>query len=241
MKFGMFRGDHRSRNGHKGGCHSGHGHEEAMFAGRFGRGFGGGRPGGRGWGGFGDGGDFPGGRKLSSDDLQLVLESLLMQAPAHGYDLIRQIETLSGGFYKPSPGMVYPALTYLEDAGLAEVQPAGARKLYALTEEGKTHYRSQAERAEAIIAALTRIGSRMGEVRDAFAGVNDMDPAAGDALHAARHGLKRALMRRRGCDAREAMRIAEILNRATREIESDGTAGRAGGDAPAAPSGRTDA
>jgi len=193
--------------------------EAWMIGHGFGRGFGrGGRGHGRGHGrGFGEG-DFPGGRKLSSDELQLVLEALLHRQPSHGYDLIRQLEERSGGFYKPSPGMVYPALTYLEEAGFAVITPEGARKLYALTEVGQAHYRENAERADAILMMLERIGSRMGEVRDAFAGVHDIDPSLGEAMHRARHDLKHALMRKRGCDATEARRIVEILVRTTREI-----------------------
>ena len=64
------------------------------------------------------GGDgMPGGRKLGSADLQLLLLALLAERPAHGYELIRTLEQRSGGFYAPSPGMVYPALTFLDEIG----------------------------------------------------------------------------------------------------------------------------
>jgi DNA-binding PadR family transcriptional regulator len=147
-----------------------------------------------------------------------VLLALLAQQPAHGYELIRKLEEHSGGFYAPSPGMVYPALTYLEEIGHAEATPDGNRKLYTITAAGSAHLAGSKEQAEAILAALARIGGRMAEVREAFAGLQDADPQAADDLHQARHTLKHALLRKRGSGPEEARRIAGILARATAEI-----------------------
>jgi DNA-binding PadR family transcriptional regulator len=173
--------------------------------------------GGGGFWGFGDGG-VPGGRKLSSSDLQLVILALLEARPAHGYELIKAVEDHSRGFYAPSPGVIYPALTYLEEVGHAAVEPQANRKLYRLTDAGRTHLQANRATAGAILDALNRIGGRMDDVREAFAGFGDIDPGATDDLHAARHALKRALGRRRGCSPEEARRIAEILSRAAAEI-----------------------
>lgn len=162
----------------------------------------------------------PGGRKLSSTDLQLVILSLLEQQPAHGYELIRAVEERSGGFYTPSPGVIYPALTYLDEIGHAAVEPEGNRKLYSITDAGREHLAANRANAEAILDALSRIGGRMEQVREAFAGIDDIDPRAADDLHRARHGLKHALMRARGASPAEARRIAEILDRAAAEILS---------------------
>ncbi|OUJ16549.1 PadR family transcriptional regulator [Acetobacter sp. DsW_063] len=186
------------------------------FGDRHGWGFGSGRGFGRGRG-FG-GGDFPAGRKLSSEDLQLILLALLAEKPAHGYELIKLLEERSGGFYAPSPGMVYPALTYLEEIGHASVTQEGNRKLYALTDDGRATLDQRKTQADAILDALARIGSRMSEVRDAFAGVDGADPQAGEELHRARRMLKQALMQKRGCSASEASRVARILERAAADI-----------------------
>ncbi|AQS86118.1 MAG: PadR family transcriptional regulator [Acetobacter aceti] len=167
--------------------------------------------------GFGKG-DFPAGRKLSSGELQLVLLALLETQPAHGYELIRLLEEKSGGFYTPSPGMVYPALTYLDETGQVTSSPEGNRKLYTLTNEGRAFLEANREQADSIIETLQRIGSRMGEVRDAFSGVDDADPRASDEFHEARHAFKQALMRQRGCRPEEKSRIIDILKRATAEI-----------------------
>ena len=177
----------------------------------------------RGGGGFwgSGGGGMPGGRKVSSADLQLVVLALLEERPAHGYELIRTLEERSGGFYTPSPGVIYPALTYLEEIARATVEPDGNRKLYRITDAGRRHLDANREAAEAILAALSRVGGRMDQVREAFEGVDDLDPRGSDDLHQARRALKHALVRKRGCGPVEARRIAEILDRATAEILKD--------------------
>jgi DNA-binding PadR family transcriptional regulator len=168
---------------------------------------------------FGRGGDdFPGARRLSSQDLQLVILALLADKPAHGYELIKIIEERSEGFYTPSPGVIYPALTYLEEVGHASVAQDGGRKLYSITPQGEAFLAEQRGTADAILQALSRIGRRMDEVREAFAGVSDLDPDASDELHRARHNLKRALRSKHGSDSAEARRIAGILERAAAEI-----------------------
>ena len=207
----MFRDKHHSR----------HGRDDRDFHFAFAMGRHGGRHrfgrGGHGF--FGRGGDdFPGARRLSSQDLQLVILALLADKPAHGYELIKIIEERSEGFYAPSPGVIYPALTYLEEVGHASVAQDGGRKLYSITQQGEVYLAEQRGTADAILQALSRIGRRMDEVREAFAGVSDLDVDASDELHRARHNLKRALRSRHGSDPAEARRIAAILDRAAAEI-----------------------
>jgi DNA-binding PadR family transcriptional regulator len=164
------------------------------------------------------GGGIPGGRKLSSADLQLVILALLEKRQAHGYELIRAIEERSNGFYVPSPGVIYPALTYLGEIGQAAVEQDGNRKLYRITDEGRQFLEANRAHAEATFDALSRIGSRMEQVREAFAGLDAPDPIAADDLHRARHALKHALMRTQDCTPTESRRIAVILERAVSEI-----------------------
>jgi DNA-binding PadR family transcriptional regulator len=170
---------------------------------------------------------FRAGRKLGADDLQLVILALLEEKPRHGYEIIKELEDRSGGFYSPSPGMVYPALTYLEELGYASVEAEGAKKLYRITAEGRAHLDQRRAFAEAIFAQLRWVGSRMEHVRRAFEG--DTGAADNDAgarretrssrsLHEARQILRAALMSKFDADADEQKRIAEILRRAADEI-----------------------
>ena len=189
-----------------------------------------GRRGGRGFGrfmgGFGrgsgpDGADFRTGRKLGGDELQLVLLALLAEKPSHGYELIKLLGERSGGFYSPSPGMVYPALTYLEEIGYARVEVEGAKKLYSLTDEGRAYFEQHKSEAEAILSQLEAIGQRMGDVRRAFTGQEseDSDEALDPAnIRQAAHALKHALREKRRASPEELKRVAEILRRATEEI-----------------------
>ena len=181
------------------------------------RSFGFGRGGGPGF--MGDDG-MPVGRKLSSADLQLVILSLLEGRPAHGYELIKALEERSNGFYTPSPGVIYPALTYLAEVDYAAVVQDGNRKQYSLTDAGRKHLDAHRGAAEAMLDALGRIGQRMEQAREAFAGIDDLDPEAADELHRARHDVKHALLQMRGCTPEEARRLVEILDRAAAEIRS---------------------
>jgi DNA-binding PadR family transcriptional regulator len=170
---------------------------------------------------------FRAGRKLGSDDLQLVILALLEEKPRHGYEIIKALEERSGGFYSPSPGMVYPALTYLEELGYALVEAEGAKKLYRITDDGRRHLDGRRAFAEAIFAQLRWIGSKMEHVRRAFEGddaaaATDTDSAPrhgfGKPLSDARHLLRAALVSRFDADTDEQTRVAEILRRAAEEI-----------------------
>jgi DNA-binding PadR family transcriptional regulator len=174
-------------------------------------------------GGFGGGGDdFSRGRKFSSDDLQLLLIALLAEAPRHGYELIKLLETRSNGFYTPSPGMIYPALTYLEEIGYTTVAVEGNRKSYSLTAEGRAYVETNRERADVMWAKLNFLGKKMGLVRRALAGEDADDEGQGrhplDELLKARMKLKELLHERSHASPDEQRRIAQVLERAVIEI-----------------------
>jgi DNA-binding PadR family transcriptional regulator len=119
-----------------------------------------------GWGPFhfefddsGFGGSRRGGRRsrrmFESGELRLVLLKLIADEPRHGYDLIRAIEDLTGGEYAPSPGVVYPTLTLLQDMGLVEEAAVeGPRKPFQVTEEGRAHLEEKADEVEALFDRL---------------------------------------------------------------------------------------
>lgn len=161
------------------------------------------------------------GRKLGSEDLQLVLLALLAEKPSHGYELIKTLSERSSGFYGPSSGMVYPALAYLEDVGHATVTMEGAKKRYAVTPDGETWLASQRQVADDILAQLASVGAKMAQVRRVFAGEEDPDtvaPGTPEALMLARLGLKHALHDLGVCSPDDNRRIADILRRATDEL-----------------------
>ena len=163
---------------------------------------------------------FVAGRKLAAGDLQLLILALLERNPRHGYEIIKALEEYSGGFYAPSPGMVYPALTYLEELGFATVEAEGTKKLYRITDAGLAHLRENRGVVDTMLAQLARVGHKMERMRQFFAGEEspdrDDDPAS--PLHAARRELRGALRENADASAEERQRIAAILRRAADEI-----------------------
>jgi len=178
-----------------------------------------------GFGRFGFGGEFGmgpesfRGRKMGSVDLRLVLLMLLAERPSHGYELIKSLEERSGGFYSPSPGMVYPALTWLEDIGYAEVSPEGAKKRYAITDAGREYLKQHEEAAAAILSQLEHIARRLGRMRAAFSGFEAEEGAGHSSdVWSAWRQLKEALRAARGASAEEQARIAAALTSAAAKI-----------------------
>ena len=187
-------------------------------------------------GGFGEGGrGFGAGRKLSSADLQLLLLALLAEQPRHGYELIKALDERSGGYYVPSPGVIYPALNYLEEADLAEVELDGTKKRYRLTDAGRAYLEDNRAAVDAMLEQLSHAGERMERARRALHGEEAGEGEdwfgrhAGHrhrhALHAAMHDIKAALRerfgRRRGSedDLREVM---DLLRATAAAIRSGG-------------------
>ena len=161
------------------------------------------------------------GRKLASVDLQLLILGLLAEKPRHGYEIIKALDERSKGFYVPSPGMVYPALTYLEEIGHATVEVDGSRKLYHITDEGKLHLEANRSTADALFAQFGRVGERMDRVRRAMhteEADTEHERRGSKELLRARRELKAALADKWDSSREEQQRIVEILKRATAEI-----------------------
>jgi DNA-binding PadR family transcriptional regulator len=152
-----------------------HGEHRARHAFGF-HGHGGGRGGGRG----GMRGERMG-RFFEHGDLRLVILSMLARQPAHGYELIKALEEQTGGAYSPSPGVVYPTLTLLEEQGFAEVATAeGGKKLYTITEAGRAELAGQQNIVDAIAARIA----------EAFASSNVFSPRVLRARENIRNALK---------------------------------------------------
>lgn len=95
-------------------------------------------------------------RAFEQGDLRLVILNLIAETPRHGYDVIKAIEESFGGTYSPSPGVVYPTLTLLEDQGFATVTPEGSKKLYTVTEEGRAFLAANKASVDALFDRMDR-------------------------------------------------------------------------------------
>jgi DNA-binding PadR family transcriptional regulator len=102
------------------------------------------------------------GRPFEHGELRLVILALIAERPRHGYEIIKEIEDRFGGGYTPSPGVVYPTLTMLEELGSATVEEAGGKKLYSITEQGRATLAAEQAAADAAMARMQAIGARFG-------------------------------------------------------------------------------
>ncbi len=194
----MFEHFREFREGHRGQGHEDphHRHRRGGFGGgweEFGRGFGGGRE-----------------RHFDNGELKLVILQLIAEKASYGYELIKAIEERMGGGYAPSPGVVYPTLTLLEEEGLAEVSRMdGTKKLYAATAEGKEHLKANKIPLKAILGRMEHAERVFGRGRS---------PQIMRSLMNLKMALKMR-MRRGELTAEQLGKIAEIVDGAARAID----------------------
>jgi DNA-binding PadR family transcriptional regulator len=152
------------------------------------------------------------GRFFGPGEIRLALLSMLESGPKHGYELMKELETKSGGIYKASAGAIYPALQQLEDEGMVISDAAAGKRTYSLTNEGRAELQKEAE-------TVKRIWQRAEQAGDwapwmGMEGAEVMRPAAEvmkTALKAATRGSH---------DSARIAKIREILERTKREIEA---------------------
>ena len=149
-------------------------------------------------------------RLFEQGDLRLVVLDLLQARPRHGYEIIKAIEELAGGDYSPSPGVIYPTLTLLEEIGHAAVtQESGGKKQYGITPDGAAYLAGQH-------AALQRIQTRV-KSAEALA-----DARRAPQLQRAMQNFRTALhfrLSRGPLGADDLRKLAEAIDRAAIEIE----------------------
>jgi DNA-binding PadR family transcriptional regulator len=162
------------------------------------------------WGGFGGfpfgGPGFGRGRKARRGDIRTAALLLLAEEPRNGYQIMQEVQERSDGVWRPSPGSVYPALAQLEDEGLIRVQEAEGRKLFALTEAGRTYVQERGAEQPAPWEQMSgevsdetfELGKLMRDVAFAFVqvmrtGSEEQTAKAREVLVAARRELYRIL------------------------------------------------
>lgn len=162
---------------------------------------------------FGGGFERGGGRgrrMFDAGELRLVLLKLLADQPRHGYDLIRAIEELTGSAYAPSPGVIYPTITLLQDMELIEERRSeGTRRLFAVTAAGTAHL---AERADEVTALFARLAALGDTARKADSG----------PVRRAIHNLRQVLHHRLGGEevgGDTLHEVAALIDEAARKIE----------------------
>jgi DNA-binding PadR family transcriptional regulator len=177
--------------------------------------------GGRGFGGRHRGGDddtLRAGRMLAQGDLRLIALALIEEQPRHGYDLIKVLEEKTSGWYSPSPGIVYPTLTYLEEVGQLTSQPEGAKKLFTITEEGSAHLKANRALVDAILKRIALIGEKAVRNRERDEGRDDERRRMPQLVRAALENLRDVAVTRLEGDPDAEAKVVEILARAAGEL-----------------------
>jgi DNA-binding PadR family transcriptional regulator len=137
------------------------------------------------------------GRLFDHGELRLVVLALIAERPRHGYEIIKEIEDRVAGTYSPSPGVIYPTLTMLEELGHATVAETDGKKLYAITAGGSEYLAANK-------AALDNALQHMQSVNTAHGG----GPAP--EITRARENLKLALRLREGRGPLTEQQIRDI-------------------------------
>lgn len=155
-------------------------------------------------------------RMFDPGDLQLIILSLLAEKPSYGYELIKAIEDRMGGGYAPSPGVIYPTLTLLEERGFAQVEPSdGNRKTYAITDAGRAELHGHASR-------LADLMDRFQEGKERFG--HGRSPKIRRSFMELRQAVLRCGLRAResghGLNEEQINRIAEAIAQAVRSIDA---------------------
>jgi DNA-binding PadR family transcriptional regulator len=184
-------------------------------------------------GGFMAGAGIRAAKMLASGDLRLIILVLLSEKPRHGYEIIKAIEEHSSGVYSPSPGMVYPALTYLEELGHATSESEGTKKLYRINESGSAYLNENRANAEETLDQLARFGRKLAHFQKRFTeedeDTDDFTPRTRGGIKSEwrqmkmdvrelRDELKAALYEKLDASPEERKRVLTILRRAIDEI-----------------------
>jgi DNA-binding PadR family transcriptional regulator len=166
-----------------------------------------------------DGDDLRAGRMLAQGDLRLIALALIAEQPRHGYEIIKVLEDQTEGWYSPSPGIVYPTLTYLEEAGYVVAQADGAKKLYTITDAGRTHLQANRDFVDAVLARLKAAGERFAAMQRRADGEDDTRRGPRSKLvRAAMENLRDVVIEKLWNDPDAEAKLVEVLARAAQEL-----------------------
>ena len=163
--------------------------------------------------------DMRAGRMLAQGDLRLVALALIAEAPRHGYEIIKLVEEKTADWYSPSPGIVYPTLTYLEEAGYVTASAEGSKKLYTITAEGRDYLATNRDLADVVLDRLTALGERVARWQRAARGERESRRSLPPLVEAAFDHLRETVGKRLEGDADAEARLVEILTHTDAELQ----------------------
>lgn len=186
--------------------------------------------------GFGPGFGFSGfmenlkGKFLSSEEMHLIILKMISEGKSHGYEIIKAVDEMTNGIYSPSPGMIYPLLSYITEIGHAISEQDGNRKTFSITDEGKIFLENNQDAVTRIYERINIIAQRFSEMRNHLDEEDFTEDRWGHNQSGApdydirrefgklRRELRNALVSKRAASQDEKLRVLGILRRAIQEI-----------------------
>ncbi len=163
--------------------------------------------------------DMRAGRMLAQGDLRLLALALIVEAPRHGDEIIKLVEEKTADWYSPSPGIVYPTLTYLEEAGYVTASSEGSKKLYTITDEGRAYLKANRHLVDVVLDRLTALGERVNRWRRATRDERDNRRDLPPLVEAAFDHLRETVSKRLDGDAETEASLVEILARTDADLQ----------------------
>lgn len=148
-------------------------------------------------------------RIFERGDLKFVILRILSEKPMHGYEVMKALEKESGGYYRPSPGSVYPTLQMLEDEGYLKAEEKDGKKVYSVTKSGQKYLDENAD-------VVDEVFDRVDDLTDRIFGQEMRDLAKAFSRLAQ---MTQAEAFRWGADKDVLAKMSEILETAARDME----------------------
>ena len=155
-------------------------------------------------------------RIFERGDLKFVILRLISKTPMHGYEVMKALEVESKGYYRPSPGSVYPTLQMLEDAGYVTAEEQDAKKVYSITEEGRAYLDENED-------VIDDVFERVERFTEHFLG-RDMRELSKSFARLAQHAFDQAFQW--GAEPEDLARMNEILDQAVHDMQEVRRRGR---------------
>lgn len=149
------------------------------------------------------------GKWFESGEMRYVILELLKDKPKHGYEVMKDLEDRFHGCYHPSPGTVYPTLQWLEDEGLVSVEEVGGKKIYAITEDGRSFLSDNRDRVDDIFDRVKETVDRV------MGGAN---PEVHKAIGRLVASAYRVSWKAGSDDVRS--QVAEVINKAADDVDA---------------------
>ena len=158
-------------------------------------------------------------RMLAQGDLRLVALAFIAEAPRHGYEIIKLVEEKTADWYSPSPGIIYPTLTYLEEAGYVTAAAEGSKKLYTITYAGRAYLEANRDLVNVVLERLTALGERVNRWRRRFGDDREDRGDMPPLVEAAFEHLRGIVRQRLESGAETEASVAETLAGAAADLQ----------------------